>query len=44
VLALLEMPQRLANQPAVLSLPLQIDGGTISLGQIPVARLPRIAW
>jgi hypothetical protein len=44
VLALLEMPQRLTSQPAILNLPLRIDGGTVSIGQIPVARLPRIDW
>jgi hypothetical protein len=44
VLALLEVPGRLANQPDVLSLPLRLQGGGVLLGQIPVARLPKLAW
>jgi hypothetical protein len=44
VLSLLELPGRLANQPDVLTLPLRLRNGTVLLGQIPVARVPPLAW
>ena len=44
VLTLLELPARLAGRPGVLDLPLSLNDGTVALGQIPVARVPKLDW
>jgi hypothetical protein len=44
VLTLLELPARLTGRPGVLDLPLSLDDGTVALGQIPIARVPKLVW
>lgn len=44
VLDLLAAPARIAGQSSGVALPLELKGGTVSLGRIPIAQLAPVAW